>query len=134
MDCPVCFETYHNDAIHFPMLFPCGHTVCKQCRTKLWKCPICQKVSSFSVKNYALMDLIQQTLLNEINGSCPICRFELNGLCAECKSERYYIHFKCETARGVCGHAFHFHCIMRWLKTHQVCPLDKKDWDFVLKR
>lgn len=37
---------------------------------------------------------------------------------------------QCTVAWGSCNHAFHLHCISRWLKTRNVCPLDNKPWEY----
>lgn len=37
---------------------------------------------------------------------------------------------ECVAAWGVCNHAYHNHCIRRWLKTKQTCPLDNSEWVF----
>ncbi|XP_016975380.1 RING-box protein 1B [Drosophila rhopaloa] len=60
--------------------------------------------------------------------NCAICRNHIMTLCIECQADPNANQDECTVAWGECNHAFHYHCIARWLKTRLVCPLDNKEW------
>ncbi|KAH7824310.1 putative RING-box protein 1A [Monocercomonoides exilis] len=65
--------------------------------------------------------------------TCIICRQNLQEPCLECQHQGTSESGgdNCHIAWGVCNHAFHFHCLSRWLKTRPACPICNKDWNYV---
>jgi E3 ubiquitin-protein ligase RBX1 len=61
--------------------------------------------------------------------NCAICRNQINDLCVECQANSAPDTEDCNVAWGSCNHAFHHHCISRWLKTKAICPMCSTDWE-----
>ncbi|KAJ2758753.1 RING-box protein hrt1 [Coemansia nantahalensis] len=62
---------------------------------------------------------------------CAICRNNNMELCIECQADQGTKDMEeCTLAWGICNHAFHVHCITRWLKSRNSCPLDNREWQY----
>eukprot|EP01121_Diplochlamys_sp_Union-15-3_P005206 TRINITY_DN1553_c0_g2_i1.p1 TRINITY_DN1553_c0_g2~~TRINITY_DN1553_c0_g2_i1.p1 ORF type:complete len:114 (-),score=9.99 TRINITY_DN1553_c0_g2_i1:95-409(-) len=60
---------------------------------------------------------------------CYICRNLLMENCIVCQASDIPAE-ECTVAWGICNHAFHHHCITRWLRIRDSCPLDDTAWEF----
>lgn len=81
------------------------------------------EVKKWTAVAFWLWDIVVDT--------CAICRNHLMEPCIECEPNSINNSSdQCIAAWGTCNHAFHLHCIQRWLKSRAVCPLDNKDWTY----
>ena len=50
---------------------------------------------------------------------CAICKNTITEACIECEAKQSSnMNLDCPIAWGVCNHAYHHHCIIRWTNTH----------------
>ncbi|KAM3377896.1 anaphase-promoting complex subunit 11 [Capsicum galapagoense] len=61
--------------------------------------------------------------------TCGICRMAFDGCCPDCKLPGD----DCPLIWGACNHAFHLHCILKWVNSQSAqahCPMCRREWQF----
>eukprot|EP01102_Stenamoeba_stenopodia_P012706 TRINITY_DN403_c0_g4_i2.p2 TRINITY_DN403_c0_g4~~TRINITY_DN403_c0_g4_i2.p2 ORF type:complete len:116 (+),score=10.33 TRINITY_DN403_c0_g4_i2:47-394(+) len=66
----------------------------------------------------------------EVNDECcGICQMGFDAYCVDCKLPGD----DCPPVWGKCNHAFHMHCILKWINSQAVnphCPMCRRLWEF----
>ena len=69
---------------------------------------------------------------NNTRKHCRIHSVGDNDICIDCQANQASSTAEeCSIAWGYCNHAFHFHCISKWLRKRPNCPLDNQEWEFL---
>jgi len=89
-------------------------------------CGACRQSVSGSKDDHALVCALARG-----DDTCAICHHLFSKECILCEAA-FADKDKCAVSRGECGHVYHKHCIDRWLRTRDTCPLDDEPWAFVL--
>eukprot|EP00826_Nyctotherus_ovalis_P010714 TRINITY_DN12812_c0_g1_i14.p2 TRINITY_DN12812_c0_g1~~TRINITY_DN12812_c0_g1_i14.p2 ORF type:complete len:111 (+),score=29.12 TRINITY_DN12812_c0_g1_i14:32-334(+) len=83
-------------------------------------------------RSSAASDVYKRQIQTDV---CSICRGQLMEPCIpfltlgiECQANPG-ANEECTVAWGACNHSFHWHCISRWIKTRNTCPLDNNNWE-----
>jgi len=74
------------------------------------------------------LNLLGTWKYNIIADTCAMCRNNLLNQCLECESNSSIV--ECQIVTGKCEHSYHYHCISKWLKQRNVCPLDNIKWAY----
>lgn len=59
---------------------------------------------------------------------CAICKRSILDSSYEAITNLEYVGLQTQVTIGKCGHMFHTECINNWIKTNNICPIDKIGW------
>jgi len=146
-ECSICLEEHVPQQEH--VTYQCKHWICKRCFNTLpnkYTCVMCRILTShvlFSHNNkkyclyneYSVTPSLNHFKITSVIGdaagvlNCAICREKFDDQCFGCKEKYKNDSFKCLVIQSLrCQHKYHYHCITRWLKIRNVCPLCDREW------
>lgn len=64
---------------------------------------------------------------------CFFCANKVVDACKSCESKNNTIEdnfYECTSNRSACGHYFHFHCVVPYLRENPNCPICNSEFEF----